>query len=111
MSATAFLPEAYPHRWLPAEVHFETWEQIEPWYRQLLERPIGSPRELERWLTDAGELNGAVSQEGVKRYIAMTCQTDDPAREAAHLAFVRDIEPKLKPILNAMREKYLDSPH
>ena len=30
----------------------------------------------------------------------MTCQTDDPEREAAHLAFVRDIEPKLKPIQN-----------
>ena len=27
----------------------------------------------------------------------MTCQTDDPEREAAYLAFVRDIEPKLKP--------------
>ncbi len=34
----------------------------------------------------------------------MTCQTDDPEREAAYLAFVRDIEPKLKPIQNAIRE-------
>ena len=41
----------------------------------------------------------------------MTCQTDDPAREAAHLAFVRDIEPRLKPIQNELRNKYLDSPH
>ncbi len=60
---------------------------------------------------DLGELNGAVSQEGVRRYIAMTCQTDDPDREAAHLAFVRDIEPRLKPIQNDLRNKYLDSPH
>ena len=34
----------------------------------------------------------------------MTCQTDDPEREAAYLAFVRDIEPKLKPIQNEIRE-------
>ena len=40
----------------------------------------------------------------------MTCQTDDPEREAAYLAFVRDIEPKLKPIQNAIRSRYLDSP-
>ena len=58
----------------------------------------------------AGELNAAVGEEGVKRYVAMTCQTDDPEREAAYLAFVRDIEPKLKPIQNAIRSRYLDSP-
>ncbi len=52
----------------------------------------------------AGELNAAVGEEGVERYVAMTCQTDDPEREAAYLAFVRDIEPKLKPIQNAIRE-------
>ena len=37
-------------------------------------------------MTAAGELNAAVGEEGVKRYIAMTCQTDDPEREAAYLA-------------------------
>src|SRR6185312_5455529 len=53
----------------------------------------------------------AVGQEGAERYIAMTCQTDDPEREAAYLAFVRDIEPRLKPIHNEIRSRYLDSPH
>src|SRR5262249_1971579 len=96
---------------LPAEVELKTWEQIEPWYRQLLDRPIGSTEELERWLEDVGEVNGAVTQEGGERYIAMTCQTDDPVRETAHLAFVRHIEPKRKPIQNEIRARYLDSPH
>ncbi|HEX8202927.1 MAG TPA: M3 family metallopeptidase [Isosphaeraceae bacterium] len=111
MTATAYVPATFPRRWLPADVELTTWERIEPWYRRLLDRPIGSPEELEAWLLDVGELGGAVGQEGVKRYIAMTCQTDDPEREAAYLAFVRDIEPKLKPLQNALRAKYLDSPH
>lgn len=111
MSPTAYVPEAFPRQWLPEGLPLKTWPEIEPWFRKLLERPIGSPAELERWLADAGELNAAVAQDGVERYIAMTCQTDDPEREAAHLAFVRDIEPKLKPIQNALRAKYLDSPH
>jgi oligoendopeptidase F len=101
----------YAHRWLPEDVELKTWEQIEPWYQRLLERPIDSPEALENWLFDVGELYAVVSQEGVKRYVAMTRQTDDPEREAAHLAFVRDIEPKLKPIQNAIRAGYLDSPH
>jgi oligoendopeptidase F len=109
-TASAYVPETFPHHWLPAGTELTTWEQIEPWYRQVLDRPIGSARELEQWLFDVGELNAAVGQEGVKRYIAMTCQTDDPQREAAHLAFVREIEPRLKPLHNEIRTKYLDSP-
>jgi oligoendopeptidase F len=101
----------YAHRWLPEDVELKTWEQIEPWYQRLLERPIDSPEALENWLFDVGELYAVVGQEGVERYVAMTCQTDDPEREAAHLAFVRDIEPKLKPMQNAIRARYLDSPH
>lgn len=111
MSTASYTPETFPHRWLPAEVDFSTWERIEPYYQQLLERPIHSPDELEEWLRDVGELNSAVSQEGVRRYVAMTCQTDDPDRETAHLAFVREIEPRLKPYLNRLRNAYLDSPH
>jgi oligoendopeptidase F len=108
---TGYVPESYPHQWLPQEVELKTWEQIEPWYRRLMDQPIDSATALERWVMAAGELNAAVGQEGVERYIAMTCQTDDPEREAAYLAFVRDIEPKLKPIQNEIRSRYLDSPH
>ena len=52
MTSTAYVPETFPHRWLPAEVELKTWEQIEPWYRQLLDRPIESPEDLETWLFD-----------------------------------------------------------
>ena len=111
MAATAYEPEVFPHRWLPNEAEFQTWDAIEPWYHQLIDRRIGSTEELEAWLLDLGELNDAVSQVGAERHIAMTCQTDDPDREAAYLAFVRDIEPKLKVVLNELRGRYLDSPH
>jgi oligoendopeptidase F len=107
---SAYVPEPYPRRWLPEDAKFETWEAIEPWYARLMDRPIASAQVLEAWVVEAGELNAAVDEEGVKRYIAMTCQTDDPVREAAHLAYVREIEPKLKPIQNAIRSRYLDSP-
>ncbi|GAC1471278.1 MAG: M3 family oligoendopeptidase [Isosphaeraceae bacterium] len=106
-----YAPEVYPRRWLPAESALQTWDEIEPWYVRLLERPIRDSRELEEWVQDAGELNCAVSQRDAKLYVAMTCQTDDPDREAAYLAFVREIKPRLKPLQNAIREKYLDSPH
>lgn len=111
MTATEYVPEVFPRQWLPETVELTSWDRIEPWYTKLLERPIDSPQALETWLRDMGELGGAVSQEGVRRYIAMTCQTDDPEREAAHLEWIREVEPSLKPIQNALREKYLDCPH
>ena len=59
-----YVPETFPHRWLPADAELKTWEQIEPWYRKLLDRPIDSPEDLERWLFDVGELNAAVGAGG-----------------------------------------------
>ncbi|MDG3002340.1 M3 family oligoendopeptidase [Paludisphaera mucosa] len=107
---TTFVPETFPRRWLPEGVELKTWEQIEPWYRKLLELPVDAPEQVEAFLTASGELNAAVGQEGTARYVAMTCQTDDPAREAAYLEFVRDVEPRLKPYLDKVRNKYLDAP-
>jgi oligoendopeptidase F len=105
-----YVPETFPHHWLPATLELSSWPEIEPWYQKLLARQIESAHDLERFIAAAGELNAVVGEEGVERYIAMTCQTDDPAREAAYLEFVRDIEPKLKPIQNEIRNRYLDSP-
>jgi oligoendopeptidase F len=105
-----YVPETFPHQWLPENLELKTWEQIDPWYQKLMGQPIHTASDLERWVVAAGELNAAVGEEGVKRYIAMTCQTDDPEREAAYLAYVREIEPKLKPIQNAIRSRYLEAP-
>ncbi len=111
MTAAAYTPTFYARRNLPADATFTTWPDIEPWFNALTARAINSARDLEEWLLDAGELFAAVNQEGVERYIAMTCQTDDPDRESAHLAWVRDIEPKLKPLQDAIRTRYLESPY
>ena len=110
-AATAYAPETFPRRWLPADVDLSTWERIEPWYLKLQAREIHSAHDLEEWLFDSGELNSVVGQVGVERHIAYTCQTDDPAREEAHLAFVREVEPMLKEARNALRTIYLESPY
>ena len=108
---STYVPETFPHRWLPGEGRAEDLGAD----RALVPEAAGDrrstrPSELETLALAVGELNAAVGQEGVERYIAMTCQTDDPEREAAYLAFVRDIEPKLKPLQNEIRNRYLDSP-
>ena len=106
----SYVPEPFPRRWLPADVDLSSWERIEPWYQKLEGREIHAAADLEQWLFDVDELNAAVNQIGVEREIAYTCQTDDPAREEANLAFVREITPRLKEVRNSLRTLYLESP-
>ena len=103
------LPETFPHEWLPEKLELETWEQIEPWYQKLMELP-----------TETGQTSSVAGrrrrvQRGRWRGWRPAPRRDDlpdrrPEREAAYLAYVRDIEPKLKPIQNAIRSRYLDAP-
>ena len=110
MPISTYVPEKFPHHWLPEQGRAQDLGADRALVPEAPGQPIESAAELEQWLIAAGELNAAVGQEGVKRYIAMTCQTDDPEREAAYLSFIRDIEPKLKPLQNEIRNRYLDSP-
>ena len=62
-----YVPRNFPHQWLPEKLELKTWEQIEPWYQKLMDEPIETAAELERWVIAAGELNAAVGEEGVER--------------------------------------------
>ncbi len=35
-----YVPETFPHQWLPEKLELKTWEQIEPWYQKLMDQPI-----------------------------------------------------------------------
>ncbi len=93
------LPAHKPRRFVPAQVDFGDWSQVEPLFARL-ENQIGkcqSASELEQWLQDWGELSAALDEEASRRHIAMTCHTDNADAEKAFLHFVEHVEPQLKP--------------
>ncbi len=102
---------AFPRQFVPVDANMGDWAQIEPLFRQLQDRTITSVEELERWLADCSELASALAEERTKRYIAMTTQTDDPAREAAYQEFIEHIDPKVKPYWFAIETAYLHMPY
>jgi oligoendopeptidase F len=101
---------SYPRRFVPADANMGDWAAIEPLFDELDARAIDTPEQLERWLLDQSELAACISEEGSKRYVAMTCQTDDPEREKAHLFFVEQITPKCKPRWHRLRQRYVSAP-
>jgi oligoendopeptidase F len=100
----------YPRKFVPENLDLSDWQAIEPHYRQLVDRKINSTQELEKWLLDISELNAVVWEESARRYIAMTCATDNEAIEKAYLQFVEDIEPRIKPYYNQLDKKLVESP-
>lgn len=97
MSAPAATPDT--HAFVPARIDATRWEEIEPLLRALLDRPVGSAAAFERWLVDRGELEAAVDEAEANLYIAMTCDTEDPAKGAAYTGFIESIPPRMKPVL------------
>lgn len=93
------LPAFKPRRFLPAQIDLGDWAQLAPLFDQLETRAdqCTGVAELERWLLDWSELNAALDEEGARRYIAMTCHTDNADAEKAYLGFVENIEPQTKP--------------
>src|SRR5258708_31627367 len=93
------LPPHQPRRFVPQQINLGAWKEIAPLYAQLEVRAAQcqSAADLEALLLDGGELAAALDEEGSRRYIAMTCHTDNPEAEKAYLQFVEEIEPELKP--------------
>ncbi|MCL4787111.1 MAG: M3 family oligoendopeptidase [Verrucomicrobia bacterium] len=106
------LPAYKPRRFVPAQINLGEWTQIEPLFDLLEARApqcAGVP-ELERWLLDWSELNAALDEEASRRYIAMTCHTDDAEAENAYLHFVEHIEPQAKPRQFRLEKIFMSHP-
>jgi oligoendopeptidase F len=96
---------------LPEGLDASQWPQLEPLYRELLQRSIGSPADLERLILDRSDLDAAASEAEANLYIAMTCRTDDESARKAFLAFVENVEPKLRTIGFELDTRISGSPH
>ncbi len=103
------LPAHQPRKFVPQNIDLGDWPQIAPLFEQLEARAAGCKTvpALERWLLDWSELTAALDEESSRRYIAMTCHTDNPDAEKAYLHFVESVEPQLKPRQFALEKIYI----
>lgn len=92
-------------RFLPDKLKVTTWEVLEPYFNNLLQREIGSKTDLENWLKDRSELEAFVSEDLAWRYVRMTCDTENKDLEKAYLYFVTEIEPKVSPLTDKLNRK------
>ena len=108
----ASLPPHSPRHFVPAVIDLGDWSQLAPLFDRL-EAAAAAARtvaEFEQWILDWGEVSAAIDEESSKRYITMTCHTDDDAVEKAYLHFVEHIDPQTKPRQFKLSEIFLAHP-
>ena len=93
---------------LPANFSLNTWEDIKPYYEQLLKATLNSIEALEEWLLQRSELESFVSEDLGKRYIAMTCDTADEKASEAYSFFVEHVQPEIAPLSNLLDKKLIE---
>lgn len=109
MSYTAELKKT-PRRFLPEDFKVTTWESLEPFLKNLLDRSINSVTDLEAWLKDSSELEAVLSEDACWRQIRMTCDTNNKELEESFVFFVTQLQPKIQPIADLLNRKLIDCP-
>jgi oligoendopeptidase F len=107
MNASADIKKL-PRQFLTENFTVTEWPALEPFFKELVERPINSKAELEKWLKDNSELEAVISEDACWRQIRMTCDTENKALEESFVFFVTQIQPNIQPYADKLNRKLVE---
>ena len=96
MGYTADISKVQRH-YFPKDFLITTWEALEPFFKELLERPVNSVGDLEQWLKDVNETEAITNEDACWRQIKMTCDTENKELEESFNFFYTELLPKMQP--------------
>jgi oligoendopeptidase F len=83
------------------------WEEVLPYFEELASRPLDREN-VESWLADWSDFESLLSEAGALASFAYSCDTSDPAREAAQLRFGTQISPKAREQRVRLQERLVE---
>lgn len=92
-------------RFLPDDFQVSSWEVLEPYFNNLLQRPLHSLADLRHWFRDRSELEAVISEDLGWRYIRMTCYTENQEYARHYEDFVVNIQPRIAPVSDQLNKK------
>lgn len=104
------IPTKADRRFLPNDFTIDSWQALEPYFKDLKNREINSVSELENWIIDRSELDAVLEEDMAWRYIKMNIDTRDEELAKAFNFFVQEISPKVAPFSNDFNKKLIESP-
>jgi len=110
MTPTAELTKPERH-FLPDGFVLTDWQSLEPFFKDLDQRPLETRADLEKWLLDMSELEAVVSEDASWRQIRMTCDTESKELEESFNYFFMEIQPKIQPYADRLNKRLVENPH
>jgi oligoendopeptidase F len=92
-------------------IMLQSWDDVKPFYNELLDRPINTAGELKQWLMDRSELESYLSEDFAWRYIRMTCDTANEELVNNLNFFIAEIQPPMIAYGNDLDLKAVNSPY
>lgn len=105
------IPTRRKRTFLDEDFKIDVWNNILPYFNQLLTSEINSIDSLKKWLLNRSELESALEEDAGWRYIKMTCFTENETYRDSFNYFIEEIDPKIAPIANELDKKILASPY
>lgn len=96
-------------KFIAANIVLSTFDDIKPYYDNLLSREITSIDTYKDWLSDISELDAFLEENVGWRYIKMTIDTTNETYAQDYNTYVSTIQPKLAPLDNALHKKIVES--
>lgn len=77
---------------------FDTYEDLKPYYDDLLARDVASIDDTKLWIKDYDQLTSHISENVAWRYVNKTCDTTNSEYEKKYMYFIQEINPKLEAV-------------
>jgi len=90
---------------LKSDFSVTSWDDLKPYYENLISRTINSKEDLIEWLQDRSELESALQENLAWRYIRMSCDNTNEKLQQDYNYYVREIDPNISPEDNKLNEK------
>ncbi|MEJ7766683.1 MAG: M3 family oligoendopeptidase [Chitinophagaceae bacterium] len=97
-------------QFIPVDFKITDWAGLEPFFKDLVDKEISSPADLEAWLKNASELEAIISEDACWRQIRMTCDTENKPLEESFTFFVTQIQPHIQPYADRLNKKLIECP-
>ncbi|MEP7108654.1 MAG: M3 family oligoendopeptidase [Ferruginibacter sp.] len=95
---------------VPSDFVVTDWQNLEPYFKDLLARNIDTTENLEQWLLDQSELEAVVSEDACWRQIKMTCDTENKELEEAFNFYCMELQPRIQPYADGLNKKLVNHP-
>jgi oligoendopeptidase F len=91
---------AKENSFIPKGFELNNWNDVLPYFEQLLNREIIDSHGIEKWLFDKSELDSMLEENLAWRYIKMTIDTSDEKAVERYTYFLEEIEPHVSKFQN-----------